>query len=157
MELVHGDANCSTKRRATGHGGRRCREKGGVAATIGKGTLGKREISKDEFEEVLLCDMKHKLPTPSLLRSLWLKTVLPFNSFGVWFVVPTGSRLQDKWLKGAQLHSNYFPGSVVGRVTLYSLPIGPYDELSRLTGVVISWHSGLSCFQGDEIGDGMNG
>lgn len=46
-------------------------EEGGVAATRGRGTLGNRAISKDELEEVLLCDMKRRSPTPSPLRNLW--------------------------------------------------------------------------------------
>lgn len=33
-------------------------------------------------------------------------------------MIPIDNRLQDKWLKVAQLHSNYFSGSVPGRVTL---------------------------------------
>lgn len=46
-------------------------EGGGVATTTGKGTSGNREISKDKLEEVLLCDMKCKPPTPSPIGSRW--------------------------------------------------------------------------------------
>lgn len=72
-------------------------------------------------------------------------------------MIPIDKRLQDKWLKVALLHSNYIPGSVPGRVTLYSLHIGSCDEQSRPKEVDITWHTRLSGFQRDEIGDGMDG
>lgn len=57
--------------------------------------------------------------------------------------------LQDKWLKVAQFHSNYFPGSGQGGAELLSIlcELVHAMKLSRLTGAVISWHAGLSCFE----------